>query len=93
MAIILSDMEMPECCDECPMYYDGYDYPTCYLTTSRTGYNFDIRDKRMKDCPLQEAYVVNKREGLYRVAIRSVPVVLEIDPFTGGVISIKELEE
>jgi hypothetical protein len=51
MPVILN-IEMPKCCDECPLFDDSWDYPTCYATGNSRGYNFDIRHLRMPDCPL-----------------------------------------
>ena len=51
---------MPSCCNECPLFDDRYDYPTCYCTQSSRGYNFDIRHKRMPDCPLSEFISENR---------------------------------
>lgn len=46
--------KVPKCCDECPLYDDRWDYPTCYFTDESRGYNFDIHNKRMPGCPLIE---------------------------------------
>lgn len=46
--------KMPKGCGECPLYDDRWDYPTCYLTGSSRGYNFNIWENRMRDCPLIE---------------------------------------
>ena len=51
MPVVLN-VEMPKCCDECPLFDDRWDYPTCYATGHSRGYNFDIRHLRMPDCPL-----------------------------------------
>lgn len=45
---------MPKSCNDCPMYDDRWDYPTCYITNESRGYNFDIFNKRMPNCPLKE---------------------------------------
>lgn len=47
---------MPLCCADCPLYdYDDiWDYPTCYVTNEFCGYNFNILEKRMPNCPLKE---------------------------------------
>ena len=52
--MIKLDMEMPKCCDDCFALDDNGDYPTCIINGHSRGYNFDIRNKRMPDCPLKE---------------------------------------
>ena len=47
-------MEMPKCCDACPMLDDEGDYPRCRVTNTSMGYNFDKLNKRMDDCPLKD---------------------------------------
>ena len=53
MPVVLN-IEMPKCCDDCPLFDDNGDYPTCYATGHSRGYNFDIFNKRMPDCPLSQ---------------------------------------
>ena len=55
MAVIINNMQMPSCCNECPMLDDNGDYPFCILTRDQRGYNFDTRSKRMDSCPLEDA--------------------------------------
>ena len=50
--MIAIDMEMPTCCDDCPMLDDRWDYPECLITKEVRGYTFPVREKRMPDCPL-----------------------------------------
>lgn len=52
--MIALNIEMPKSCNDCPMYDDRWDYPTCYITNESRGYNFDIFNKRMPNCPLKE---------------------------------------
>lgn len=52
MITIKLNVEMPKGCKDCPLYDDRWDYPTCYATQSSRGYNFDIFNKRMPDCPI-----------------------------------------
>ena len=52
--MIQIDMEMPKCCDDCPLFDDRYDYPTCSVNQKSSGYNFPTRDKRMSFCPLHD---------------------------------------
>ena len=52
--MVLLNIEMPSCCADCPMYDDRWDYPACYVTDESRGYNFDIFNKRMPNCPLKE---------------------------------------
>lgn len=54
MSILIKGMEMPMCCDDCPVFDDNGDYPTCILTGLSKGYNFPIFEKRMDNCPLIE---------------------------------------
>ena len=54
MRIMIKGMKMPMCCDDCPVFDDNGDYPTCILTGLSKGYNFPIFDKRMDICPLIE---------------------------------------
>ena len=51
--MILIDIEMPQCCQKCPMYNDFYDYPTCNVTGHSMGYKFNPYEKRMPSCPLR----------------------------------------
>ena len=51
--MIKINMQMPECCDACPMLNDEGDYPMCRITSTTRGYNFDKLKKRMDDCPLR----------------------------------------
>ena len=44
------DMEMPECCMDCPLFYDNM---MCSVT--QTGADWENFDKeRLSDCPLYE---------------------------------------
>jgi hypothetical protein len=54
--MVILNIEMPLCCADCPLYdYDDiWDYPTCYVTNEFCGYNFNILEKRMPNCPLKE---------------------------------------
>lgn len=45
-------MDMPECCYECAFIDDRYDYPECTITNEIRGYNFNIREHKMDNCPL-----------------------------------------
>ena len=52
MSVLIKNMEMPKCCNEC-WAYDYYgDYPRCRITEEQRGYTFPIREKRMDKCPL-----------------------------------------
>ena len=53
MPKIVIEMDMPKSCDECPLFDDRWDYPTCYVNQLSSGYNFPIRDKRMDFCPIK----------------------------------------
>ena len=52
--MIKLNMQMPRCCDDCFALDDNGDYPTCRITHTSRGYNFNTREKRMPDCPLIE---------------------------------------
>lgn len=62
--MILIDINMPDCCDKCPLYDDRWDYPTCYVTQEMRGYTFNIREKRMPGCPLKDITRIPKPESL-----------------------------
>ena len=55
--MIFIDMEMPQCCDKCPLYDNRWTYPTCYFTGISKKYNFNPFEKRMSDCPLKEVKI------------------------------------
>lgn len=50
--LLIKDMEMPTQCDDCPVFDDNGDYPTCILTGHSRGYNWSPFGQRMPDCPL-----------------------------------------
>ena len=52
MSILINNMKMPESCDMCWALEDYGDYPKCRITEEQRGYNFNIREKRMDNCPL-----------------------------------------
>lgn len=52
MSVLIKDMEMPSCCDDCWALDEYGDYPVCRITEEQRGYNFRIREKRMDKCPL-----------------------------------------
>lgn len=53
MSVIIKDMKMPLCCDDC-CFYNTYDYPTCCITNLSMGYKFNPNENRMPYCPLIE---------------------------------------
>ena len=55
--MLIINMKMPKCCDECPMLDDNGDYPTCRITEESRGYNFNTREKRMDRCPIKSELV------------------------------------
>lgn len=55
--VSIKDFDMPKCCADCKMLDDRYDYPTCVITSHSRGYNFNILNKRMPDCPLVESII------------------------------------
>ena len=52
--MIRLNVQMPQRCDDCFALDDNGDYPTCHITHTSRGYNFNTREKRMPDCPLIE---------------------------------------
>ena len=50
--MIRLNVQMPQRCDDCFALDDNGDYPTCRITHTSRGYNFNTREKRMPDCPL-----------------------------------------
>lgn len=52
--MILIDMQMPECCDNCPMLDDRGDYPMCIVNQAQHGYTFRTSERRMPECPLHK---------------------------------------
>ena len=64
MSVIIKDMQMPSCCNECPMLDDHGDYPFCILTRDQRGYNFDTFSRRMDSCPLEDADEALSTEAL-----------------------------
>ena len=50
--VVIRGMEMPSSCDMCWALDDCGDYPRCRITEEQRGYNFQIREKRMDNCPL-----------------------------------------
>ena len=61
--MIQIDIEMPSCCADCPFFDDRWDYPTCQVNDHSRGYNFNIRENRMPDCPLQNVNDSNPCSG------------------------------
>lgn len=50
MSVIVKGMEMPMCCDECPMFYE---YRFCALTDDHaSSIEWETEEKRMPNCPL-----------------------------------------
>ena len=58
--MVLLDIDMPYCCNNCPLYDDRWDYPTCYATQHSMGYKFNPFEKKMPDCPLHETIIKMK---------------------------------
>lgn len=52
--MVIINIPMPLVCDDCPLFDDNGDYPTCIATKRSKGYNFKSLEKRMDDCPLTE---------------------------------------
>lgn len=54
MSVIIKDMDMPKCCNDCFALNEDGDYPVCIITQEQRGYNFKKWEKRMDRCPLAE---------------------------------------
>lgn len=56
MSVMISGMDMPQCCIDCPIY--NGDYGVCNLNSNQLNYygeNWcDPFEGRRKDCPLSE---------------------------------------
>lgn len=59
------NIQIPRCCDDCFALDEYGDYPTCRITHTSRGYNFNVRAKRMPDCPLIE----EESETLKQIAL------------------------
>lgn len=57
--MIIIDKDRPECCDQCWALDDSGDYPTCRISGTSRGYNFNIRAKRMDDCPMDDTTLIS----------------------------------
>ena len=70
MDVFIHDFKMPEDCDSCPFYNDNYDYPTCILSGTSRGYNWNAIGQRMDDCKLSDGNPqwTSVRDGLPEVA-------------------------
>ena len=53
MSVLIKDMEIPKCCDDCHLNYDQIH---CIITGTQFYYNddFDCGEERLPDCPLIE---------------------------------------
>ena len=51
--MVLLDIEMPKCCNDCPLSDDSGDYPFCWALQQNRGYRFDQKTKRFPNCPLK----------------------------------------
>lgn len=49
MAVIITDMDMPKNCAECPIFYD---FMECPITTTHADFEQMISE-RLSDCPLK----------------------------------------
>ena len=54
MSILLKGIEMPTDCDNCLLFDDRFDYPSCNATGHSRGYNWNPHGQRMPDCPLAD---------------------------------------
>lgn len=52
MSEVVVRMEIPGSCDCCPCLDDYGDYPRCRISGEQRGYNFDVRNNRMPNCPI-----------------------------------------
>ena len=53
MAVIITNKDMPECCNDCFAFDVPGDYPYCLLTGCFKGNTFNTRKYRMENCPLK----------------------------------------
>lgn len=51
--VVVIEMEMPQCCGECPLLDDSGDYDCCVVTHEQRGYTFEKYKRRMDKCPLR----------------------------------------
>ena len=59
--MLIVDMPMPRCCDDCPMFYDGIacdvtgtkTYPNREYRILNNGQVFDSAKNRFDDCPIK----------------------------------------
>ena len=51
MPVIITDMDMPKNCAECPIFYD---FMECSITTTHADFE-QMNSKRLSDCPLKSA--------------------------------------
>lgn len=54
MRVLINNMTMPSACYECWALDESGVRPVCRITGEMRGYNFRVREKRMKECPLVE---------------------------------------
>ena len=52
MNLVIKDIEMPLCCDDCFAYDGDGDYPYCRITHRMMGYTFQATQYHMLHCPL-----------------------------------------
>ena len=52
--ILIKNMEMPTCCDDCFALDDSGDYPCCLISHDQRGYTFRTDIRTMPSCPLIE---------------------------------------
>lgn len=66
MSVLIKGMEMPKCCQDCPL---NYDQMACVVTGTRWWsdsmvlMNFDSEKERLCDCPLIEVKTPHGRLG------------------------------
>ena len=64
-------VDMPICCDECAFLNDDYDYPECSITNESRGYNFNIRENKMDNCPLRDLIEDENKKDMLIAALKA----------------------
>jgi len=85
MAVRIREMEMPDSCYNCPFFDDSGDYPTCTVNNCARGYNFNARNNRMPNCPLEEDedWVEYQSDGYTRTPINGNVLITFKDGHVG----------
>ena len=71
--MISIDMNMPKCCDDCPIFDDSGDYPYCRVLHETRGYTFETLVKRFPNCPLKN---MDKEEEKHKALLAQYDAAL-----------------